>query len=117
MGVVGLYPNIPHDEGLSTLKKRPNERDKKDVSTDTLVEKTLKQKRGSGIETKFAPPYSILFMAELEEKILEIVYNKLYLWLRNIDDIFFIWEHKEEKLRNLVETLNEIHPTIKFTVE
>ena len=56
-------------------------------------------------------------MAELEEKILEIVDNKLYLWLRNIDDIFFIWEHKEEKLRNLVETLNEIHPAIKFTVE
>ena len=52
MGVVGLYPNIPHDEGLSTLKKRPNERDKKDVSTDTLVEKTLKQKRGTGIETR-----------------------------------------------------------------
>ena len=38
MDVVGLYPNIPHDEGLSALRKRLNERDKKDVSTDTLVE-------------------------------------------------------------------------------
>ena len=37
MDVVGLYPNIPHDEGLSALRKRRNERDKKDVSTDTLV--------------------------------------------------------------------------------
>ena len=36
--VVGLYPNIPHDEGLSALRKRLNERDKKDISTDTLVE-------------------------------------------------------------------------------
>ena len=36
MDVVGLYPNIPHDEGLSALRKRLNERDKKDVSTDTL---------------------------------------------------------------------------------
>ena len=90
MDVVGLYPNIPHDEGLSALRKRLNERDKKDVSTDTLVElaelvlknnifnfnqKTLKQKRGTAIGTKFAPPYSILFMAELEEKILEKVDN------------------------------------------
>ena len=31
--------------------------------------------------------------------------------------IFFIWEHGEEKLRNFVEILNEIHPTIKFTAE
>ena len=33
-------------------------------------EKTLKQKRGSAIGTKFAPPYSILFIAELEDEIL-----------------------------------------------
>ena len=132
MDVVGLYPNIPHNEGLSALRKRLIERDKKDVSTGTLVvlaklvlknnifnfnEKTLKQKRGTAIGTKFAPPYSILFMAELEEKILEIVDNKPYLWWRYIDDIFFIWEHGEEKLRNFVKTLNEIHPTIKFTAE
>ena len=29
MDVVGFYPNIPYDEGLSTLRKRLNERDKK----------------------------------------------------------------------------------------
>ena len=90
MDVVGLYPNIPHDEGFSALRKRLDERNKKDVSTDTLVElaelvlknnifnfnqKTLKQKRGTAIGTKLAPPYSILFMAELEEKILEKVNN------------------------------------------
>ena len=130
--VVGLYPNIPHDEGLSALRKRLNERDKKDLSTDTLVElaelvlknnifnfneRTLKQKRGAAIGTKFAPPYNILFMAELEEKILEIIDNKPYLWWRYINDIFFIWEHREEKLRNFVGTFNEIDPTIKFTAE
>ena len=80
-------------------------------------ERTLKQKRGTAIGRKFAPPYSILFMTELEEKILETVDNKPYLWWRYTDDIFFIWEHREEKLRNFIETLNEIHPTIKFTTE
>ena len=104
MDVVGLYPNIPHDEGLSALRKRLNERDKKGVSTDTLVEfvelvlknnifnfnkKSLKQKRGTAIGAKFALPYSILFMPELEEKILEIVDNNPYLWWRYRDDIFF----------------------------
>ena len=52
--------------------------------------KTLKQKRGTGIGTKFAPPYSILFMAELEEEILQKAEFKSYLWWRYIDDIFFL---------------------------
>ena len=30
---------------------------------------------------------------------------------------FFIWEHEEKKLRDFVQTLNELHPTIKFTAE
>ena len=38
MDVFGLFPNIPHDEGLSALRKRLNERDKKDLSTETPVE-------------------------------------------------------------------------------
>ena len=92
--VVGFYPNIPHDEGLSALRKRLDLR-QEDVTTSTLVElaelvlknniftfkeKTLKQKRGTAIGTKFAPPYSILFMAELEEESLSEAELKPYLW-------------------------------------
>ena len=130
--VVSLYPNIPHEEGLSALRKRLDLRQEKDVTTSTLVElaevvlknniftfkeKTLKQKRGTAIGTKFAPPYSILFMAELEEEILSKIELKPYLWWRYIDDIFFLGEHGEEKLKELIEHLNEKHPTIKFTAE
>ena len=39
-------------------------------------EKTFKQKRGTAIRTKFAPPRAILFMADLEEKMLEIFEKK-----------------------------------------
>ena len=68
---------------------------KKYISSDTLCDlaevvlknnifkfgkKTLKQKRGTAIGTKFAPPYSILFMAELEEEILRKAEFKPYLW-------------------------------------
>ena len=67
------------------------------------------------IGTKFAPLYSILFMAELEEEILREVELKPYLWWRYIDDIFFIWEHEEEKLKEFIDVLNKKHPTIKFT--
>ena len=63
------------------------------------------------------PPYSMLFIAEFEEKILSEIELKSYLWWRYIDDIFFLWEHGEEKLREFREHLNEKHPTTKFTVE
>ena len=47
-----------------------------------------------------APPYSILFMAEMEEEILRKAESKPYLWWRYTDDIFFLWEHGEEKLKS-----------------
>ena len=42
---------------------------------------------------------------------------KPYLWWRYIDDIFFLWEHGEKKLKEFIEHLNEENPTIKFTTE
>ena len=104
MDVVGLYTNIRHEEGLSALRKRFETRKEKYVSIDTIIDlavvvlknniftfgkKTLQQKRGSAIGTKSAPPYSILFMAELEEKIINQSEYKPYLWWWYIDDIFF----------------------------
>ena len=83
MGAVALYPNISHEEELSALRKRFGERNKNNVSAETLVElaelvlkinifnfdeKNLNYKRDTAIRATFAPPYSILFMAELGEK-------------------------------------------------
>ena len=36
--VVGLYPNIPHEEGLSALRKRLENRMEKYISNDTLCD-------------------------------------------------------------------------------
>ena len=38
MNVVGLYPNIPHGEGLASLHRFLETRDNKQVSSDTLTE-------------------------------------------------------------------------------
>ena len=43
--IVGLHPNIPHDKGLSALRKRPDLRQGKDVNTsaqEELAEVVLK---------------------------------------------------------------------------
>ena len=104
-------PNIPHEEGLSALKKRLNNQMEKYISTDTLcdlaevviknnifkfVEKALKDKRGNAIGKKFAPPYSTLFMAELVAEIYAKAEFKPYLWCGYIDDIFFLREHEKK---------------------
>ena len=82
-----------------------------------FVKKTLTQKEGFAIGTKFAPLYSILFVAELEEEILQKAEFKQYLRWRNIDEVFFLWEHGEEKLKSFINTINKMHPTIKFTAD
>ena len=130
--VVGLYPNIPHEDGLQALKEALEKRENKSVSTESLVELAecvlknnvfehdntyFRQKRGTAIGTKMAPPYAILFMAALEEKILKNAEHKPFVWWRYIDDVFMIWQHGKEKLENFLSYINSIHPTIKFTAE
>ena len=55
----------------------------------TFGKKTLKQKRGTAIGTKLAPPNSILFMAELEEEVIKESEYKPYRRWMYMDDIFF----------------------------
>ena len=79
-----------------------------------IGKKTLKQKGGTAIGTKFAPPHNVLFLTELERKFRRKAEFKPHLWWRNIDDIFFLWEHGEEKLKYFVDSINKMDPTIKF---
>ena len=130
--VVGPYPNISHSAGLNFLRRFLELRDYKQISSDTLIElaeivlkynffefdkKPFKQVRGTAIGATFAPPYAILFMADLEGKILHAFDEKPMIWWRYIDDIFFIWEHGEESMEKFLNKLNTFHPTIKFTAE
>ena len=132
MDVVGLYPNIPHGEGLASLRRFLETRDNKQISSDILTElvemilknnifafdeKTFKEKRGTPIGTKFAPSYVILFMEDFEGRMLESFEKKPMIWWRYIADIFFIWEHGEESLRVFIEQVNMFHSAIKLTAE
>ena len=111
--VVGLYPNIPHNDGLTVLRKALDRRTDKSISTESLWElaecvlknnvfehdeRFFKQMQGTAIGTKFAPSYAIPFMSELEEIFLEGSLLKPTVWWRYIDDIFMIWEHGRENL-------------------
>ena len=117
MDVTSLYTNIPNKEGLvsiarSLIKHQPDFT----LKYKTLLEllKLVLHKNnfqfngehylqigGTAMGTKVAPSYANLFMARLEEKLLEKARTDLQvelpLYLRYIDDIFFIFPYSETK--------------------
>ena len=130
--LVGLYPSIPHEDGLKALKKRLNGRVSKKVPTSDLVSmaefvlknnyfefgQTVKhQTSGTAIGTKFAPPYACIFMDWVETEFLAGEEHKPWMWVRYIDDIFFVWTHGREKLDFFLERLNKFHHDLKYTWE
>ena len=128
--VVGIYPNILHDEGLIALRKSLESREDKTISTESLMDLAecvlknnifehnvsfFKQLRGTSVGTKMAPPYAISFIGDLDERILQDCSFKPLVWWRYIDDIFLLRQHGKEKLKEFLDTLNRYHPGIKFT--
>ena len=103
--VVGLYPSIPHNEGLEVLKKQLDNFYEKSIPTEDLVKKAefaLKnntsefnsnvkpQVSGTATGTKFAPPYACIYMHYMENQFLKNEQIQSWIWFRYIDDIFFI---------------------------
>ena len=79
--VVGLYPNIPHEVGLKSLKEVLDGRRDKKIYTEDLVKmvefvlknnyfefdrSVYQQISGTAIGKKFAPPYAYIFIEHLE---------------------------------------------------
>ena len=54
-------------------------------------------------------------MDKVEIDFLETQVVKPLVWLRYIDDIFFIWNESEEKFDEFLDNLNNFHPNLKFT--
>ena len=71
------------------------------------------QKTGTAMGTRLAPSYANLYMESVEKTALRPYEKQPLIWLRYIDDIFFLWTHIEK----WVTHLNQFHETIKFTVE
>ena len=67
--------------------------------------------------TKMAPPYTNIFMANIEHQLTSNHISYIPLWKRFIDDIFFIWLDSLNKLKEFMNEANSLHPTIKFTFD
>ena len=80
--MVGLYPHILNQAGLSALKEALGNKSAKNISTETLIQmtefvlknnffefnnKVFQQISGTVIGTKFPPPYVCIYMEELSK--------------------------------------------------
>ena len=130
--VVGLYPSILQQAGLIAFKEALDKRLLKKIPTDNLIKMaefvlsnnffefdsdTFQQISGMAIGTKFAPPYASIYMDQVEYKFLATQINQPLIWLRYIDDIFFIWTHGEKELEKFMSSFTSFNPNLKFTYE
>lgn len=54
-----------------------------------------------------------------ESRILELdqVYSGICSWARYREDIVYVWSGHVTELRNLLEILNQYHPSINFNIQ
>ena len=134
--VVGLYTNIPQDQGMQVFREALNSsrfRPEPKLPTEFLMTLLMfvltcnlfifnssfwLQIYGTAMGTRVAPTFACIFMGWLETGLLAAwVGTAVHMWRRFIDDIFFIWKGSEEELKEFMEHCNNFHPTIKFTFD
>ena len=76
-------------------------------------EGTEQQLSGTAIDTKFAPPYSCIFMDKLETNFFETQTLRLLVCFRSLD-VFFLSTHGEENLKRFLNNLSNCDPNINL---
>ena len=97
--VVGLYPSIPDKLGSKALEEALEKRDSIKISTSDLVRmakfvlqnncfefngETKQQISGTAIGTKFASPYTYIFMVHAESEFLKTQIDQPLVWFQHI---------------------------------
>ena len=122
MDVHSLCNNIDHQKGAEACFHALEERNQKVVSSKTLKSMILfilknnvfrfsnliyQQILGTAMGTPMSCNFANLFMSEMESN----VFNEYetatgirhFLWLRYIDDVFFLWFNDEESLQKFIK--------------
>ena len=142
--VESLYSNIPHDLGLEAIafwiNKYPSEFPSRIINEFVLEgikiiiennsfhfnDSYFLQTKGTAIGSKFAPVFATLVLAYLEEKMYTESEEEFgsdfrqYLeanYKRFLDDCFLIFTRSEDQLTKFHNLLNDLHSSIKFTIE
>ena len=135
--VTGLYTHIPRDEGIQATREALDRRKDKSVPTELLIKllelltkwnifefngKFYQQLEGTAMGQTHAPDYADIFMATIDQLILEAAASHgegvfpIRLMKRFLDDLFFVFTGSLDKLHGFLDDINNIHENIKFTM-
>ena len=134
LDVSSLYTNIPQSEGIDVICRHYEDHyeqklpiptnDLRELMRLILEENSFKfnerhflQTHGVAMGTKMAVAFSVIFMADLEKRLLTASPFKPLVWKRFIDDIFSLWNIPNKEVSEFVNFANSFHQTIKFTCE
>ena len=125
MDVAALYSNIPIKEGIQTaldlMKEHQDEIDIIGFKLDELEnllrfvltnscfrfgKNFYQQKMGAAMGKRLAPPFAILSMHSLETTYIARASKSPAFWVRCIDDIFAVWLHDAESLKQFPHSIS-----------
>ena len=128
-----LYTNIPNHEGILAVAERLRSDSGKTLIAKFILDlltvvihnmnfefysENFLQTGATTMGTLLAPNYGNLVMDRFETRALAGYHLKPLIWKRFIDDVFMIWTHCKDSLKKfIIEFLNSLHLTIKFTHE
>lgn len=126
MDVSSLYTNIDHVEGIDAVRSFLMKTHSKQF-TDFICgllnlilscnyfrfgNKYFLQIMGTAMGTPTAPNFANLFMAKLENEMLDkCPTKKPFTWLRYLDDVFFIWPHGKDELDKFLDYVQQYAST------
>ena len=138
--IQGAYQNIPQEDGIKVLQGALEGREDKQITSEfisKLMELILKynifefhgglyqQLIGTAMGSKPAPSYANIYLAKKIDPEVEKLGQKygkngvssFQMLKRFLDDIFMVFKGTTKQLHELFKELNEIHTTLKFTMQ
>ena len=118
-----LYPSIPHDVALKSLREVLHKREKKSPTEEFVqvrefvLNNNFSEFNGQINQQISGTATGAKCVLNMKGEFWEKEKYKPFTWFRYIDDIFFIWTHGEDKLKIFLENVNQFHPNINITHE